>query len=243
VNGAIRIGTAGWSIPRRVADAFPADGTGLERYAARFAAAEINSTFYRSHRPGTLAKWAASTPDRFRFAVKAPKAVTHEARLEGCGDLLVRFFGEIAELGPKLGPVLVQLPPKLAFDSAVAATFFDDLRARFSGAVAVEPRHPTWFEAEPAALLQALEVARVAADPARAPGAEEPGGWSGLKYWRLHGSPRVYYDSYGPEVLARLAEDLRASPVKAWCVFDNTVSGAAAVNALELQALTGAGQG
>lgn len=234
----VRIGTAGWSIPRRVTDAFPAEGTGLERYAARFDAAEINSTFYRSHRLGTLAKWAAAVPDGFRFAVKAPKAVTHEARLEGCGELLARFLGEVSELGLKLGPVLVQLPPKLAFEGGVARTFFADLRSRFSGMVALEPRHPTWFAAEPEALLSELQVARVAADPVRAPGADQPAGWSGLRYWRLHGSPRVYYDSYGPEVIARLAEDIRTAGVEAWCVFDNTVSGAAAANALELRALT-----
>ena len=239
----VRIGTAGWGVPRRVADQFPARGTGLERYAARFDAAEINTTFYRSHRPGTLAKWAASTPEGFRFAVKAPKAVTHEARLEGCGELLARFFGEIAELGSKLGPVLVQLPPKLAFDPAVAAAFFEDLRTRHAGPVALEPRHPTWFETAPDRLLHDQQVARVAADPVRAPGADRPGGWDGLRYWRLHGSPRVYYDSYGPEVLARLADELRTSAAEAWCVFDNTVSGAAAANALELQRLTASPQG
>lgn len=239
----VRVGTAGWSIPRAVADRFPADGTGLQRYAARFDAAEINRSFYRSHRPGTLARWAAAVPDGFRFAVKAHKAITHDARLEGCGDLLTRFFGEIAELGPKLGPVLVQLPPKLAFDSAVARAFLDDLRARFPGPVACEPRHASWFQPDADAVLTAAEVARVAADPVRASGADRPGGWSGLKYWRLHGSPRVYFDSYGPEVLAQLTRDLQAAEVEAWCVFDNTASGAAAANALELQALTPAASG
>ena len=232
----VRIGTAGWTVPRAVADQFPAEGTGLERYAARFDAAEINSTFYRSHRPGTLAKWAAAVPDGFRFAVKAPKAITHQARLEGCGELLARFLDETAELGDKRGPVLVQLPPKLAFEGAVARAFFEDLRGRFSGPVACEPRHASWFEVAVDDLLTGMEVARVAADPARVPAAAEPGGWSGLRYWRLHGWPRIYYDSYGPEVIAQLAADLRASAVDAWCVFDNTVSGAAAANALELQA-------
>jgi uncharacterized protein YecE (DUF72 family) len=235
-----RIGTAGWSIPRAVVDRFPAEGTGLERYAARFDAAEINSTFYRSHRPGTLAKWAAAAPEGFRFAVKAPKAVTHEARLEGCGELLARFLEETAELGGKRGPVLVQLPPKLAFEPAVAGAFFDDLRARYVGPVALEPRHESWFKAEADALLVSAEVARVAADPVRAPSADEPGGWGGLNYWRLHGSPRVYFDSYGPEALARLAQALRAALAEAWCVFDNTASGAAAATGLELQALLGA---
>jgi uncharacterized protein YecE (DUF72 family) len=231
----VRIGTAGWSIPRAVADSFPAEGTGLERYAARFDAAEINSTFYRSHRPGTLSKWAAAVPEHFRFAVKVPKTVTHDARLEGCDELLARFFSEISELGPKLGPVLVQLPPKLAFDGAVAAAFFDSLREGYSGAVACEPRHPSWFEPEAEALLEAVQVARVAADPARVPTAAEPGGWRALKYWRLHGSPRVYYDRYPAEVIAGLASELRSGAGECWCVFDNTVSGAAAANALELR--------
>lgn len=232
----IRIGTAGWSIPRRVADAFPRGGSGLERYAARFDAAEINSTFYRSHRPGTLARWAATVPGGFRFAVKAPKAITHEARLEGCAELLARFLGEIEELGSKLGPVLVQLPPTLAFDRAAATGFFEDLRVRFAGPVACEPRHASWFEIDAEAVLSGLKVARVAADPARVPAAAIPGGWGGLKYWRLHGSPRVYYDSYGPEAIARLADDLHTSSVEAWSMFDNTASGAAAANALELRA-------
>jgi uncharacterized protein YecE (DUF72 family) len=234
----LRIGTAGWSVPRAVADRFPADGTGLERYAARFDAAEINSTFYRSHRAGTLAKWAAAVPEGFRFAVKAPKTVTHEARLKDCEPLLDRFFAEIAELEGKLGPVLVQLPPSLAFEAEVATVFFAAVRERFDSGLACEPRHASWFEADAEAMLTAARVARVAADPARVPAAGLPGGWTGLRYWRLHGSPRIYYDPYPPETLDRLAGELRASPVEAWCVFDNTVSGAAAADALELRGLT-----
>jgi uncharacterized protein YecE (DUF72 family) len=230
-----RIGTAGWSIPRAVADRFPAEGTGLERYAARFDAAEINSTFYRSHRPGTLARWAAATPDGFRFAVKAPKTVTHEARLVGCEPLLERFFGEIAELGGKLGPVLVQLPPSLAFDVQVATGFFAALRARFGGAVACEPRHPSWFETDAEAAMADARMARVAADPARVPAAAEPGGWTGLRYWRLHGSPAMYRSSYDEAWLEALAPQLLASGGEAWCVFDNTTLGAAAANALHLR--------
>lgn len=232
----IRIGTAGWSIPRRAAEAFPAEGTGLERYAARFRAAEINSTFHRSHRPGTLARWAAAVPEDFRFAVKAPKAITHERRLVGCEDPLARFLEETAELGEKRGPVLVQLPPSLAFDGGAASAFFETLRAMFAGEVACEPRHASWFEAAPDALMRALGVARAVADPARAPPAAEPGGWDGLRYWRLHGSPRVYWSSYGAEFLADLENALRRTGAPAWCVFDNTASGAAAANALELSA-------
>lgn len=230
----IRIGTAGWAIPRAVADRFPTEGTGLQRYAARLNCAEINSTFYRSHRPGTLARWAETTPEGFRFAVKAPKAITHDLRLAGCADLIERFLREITELGEKLGPVLVQLPPKLAFDPPTAETFFSDLRSRFDGPVACEPRHPTWFDAEADALLQSHRVARVATDPACVPTASDPGGWPGLAYWRLHGSPRMYWSAYDPDQLDRLASALSAAPEESWCVFDNTGSGAAAANALDL---------
>lgn len=74
----IRLGTAGWAIPRRFADTFPAVGSALERYAAIFLAVEINSTFYRLHKPETYARWASAVPDGFRFAAKLPKVITHE---------------------------------------------------------------------------------------------------------------------------------------------------------------------
>src|SRR4051794_13597269 len=107
----VRIGTAGWSIPAAFADHFPAQGTNLERYAARFSAVEINSSFHRPHRPATYARWAASVGPDFRFAVKLPKVITHAARLVDVDAALDRFVAEINGLGAKLGPLLVQLPP------------------------------------------------------------------------------------------------------------------------------------
>jgi uncharacterized protein YecE (DUF72 family) len=237
----IRIGTAGWAIPRAVADRFPADGSALERYAARFAAAEINSTFHRSHRPATYERWEAAVPPDFRFAVKLPKAITHRRKLVDAAEPLATFLDEIAPLGPKLGPLLVQLPPKLAFDSGIAGAFFAALRARVSGAIACEPRHPSWFAAEPDRLLASFVVARVAADPARVPEAAVPGGASTLAYWRLHGSPRMYFSPYGRDFTAALAARLAASrAAETWCVFDNTASGAAAADALDLADCLGA---
>ena len=232
----IGIGTAGWTIPRRVAEAFPTEGSGLERYTARFNCAEINSTFYRPHKPATFERWAATTPPGFLFAVKAPKAVTHEARLRDSSEAMGRFLAEVAMLGDKLGPVLVQLPPSLALDTDVATGFFDDLRTRHPGDIVCEPRHASWFTSEADALLAERRIARVAADPARVPEAALPGGWRGLAYWRLHGSPRLYYSEYDASYLDALAGDLAAAAADAWCIFDNTVSGAAAANALELRA-------
>src|SRR5690349_2461308 len=112
----IKIGTAGWSIPRVTAAELPSAGSGLQRYAARFNCTEINSSFYRPHQPKTYARWATTTPAGFRFALKLPKAITHEARLVEVGDRLAAFREEASGLGDKLGPLLVQLPPSLAFE-------------------------------------------------------------------------------------------------------------------------------
>jgi uncharacterized protein YecE (DUF72 family) len=235
----LRIGTAGWSIPRQFAEDFPANGTHLERYAAVLPCAEINSSFYRPHRVSTWAKWAASVPENFRFSVKAPKTITHEARLACTPEDLKAFLAEVTTLGPKLGPILVQLPPSLAFESATAKTFFSMLRDLHQGPIVFEPRHATWFTAEADDLLKDLHIARVAADPAPVPEAATPGGWNKLIYYRLHGSPRMYYSPYTQAFLNSLADSIaqqqQASTV--WCIFDNTASGAALGDANTLRNL------
>jgi uncharacterized protein YecE (DUF72 family) len=116
----VRVGCAGWSLPIAHSDRFPAEGTHLKRYAARFPAVEINSSFYRPHRPATYARWATSVPEDFGFSVKVPKAATHEHRLENVNDVLDDFLAEATQLGDRLGPLLVQLPPTLSFSSDIA---------------------------------------------------------------------------------------------------------------------------
>jgi uncharacterized protein YecE (DUF72 family) len=234
------IGTAGWSIPAAVAGGFPAEGSQLQRYAAVMNSAEINSSFYRSHRPQTYEKWAASTPAGFRFAVKCPKQISHITRLEGAGELLAAFAAEAGALGRKWAVMLVQLPPSLPFDALVAGRFFEQVHARFSGAVVCEPRHLSWFTPEAERLMRDGGVARAAVDPAKWPSAAEPGGdQRRIRYFRWHGSPRIYWSLYDERWLAAQAQSLKALPKQAacWCVFDNTASGAALRNALELQAM------
>jgi len=229
------IGTAGWSLPRPVAACFPEGASNLARYAQVLTAVEINSSFYRPHRRSTYERWAAATPAGFAFAVKAPKSVTHERRLRDAETPLRQFLDEVAGLGGKLGAVLIQLPPSLAFDDTAAA-FFRTWRALHHGPTACEPRHASWFTDEVDGVLEAARIARVAADPAVVSRAAEPGGWRGLTYLRLHGSPRMYASSYGPDNLAALAQTLARRPrgTEGWCIFDNTLSGAAAENALAL---------
>jgi len=234
----IRIGTAGWSIPRASAEFFPADGTVLERYAARFNAAEINSSFHRPHRASTWARWGESVPDGFRFSAKLPKSITHQAKLVDCEALLDTFLGEAGALGEKLAVLLVQLPPMLAFYAAIAGAFFAALGDRTGTAVACEPRHPSWFAVEADAFLADRHVARVAADPTIVPAAAHPGGWTGLSYFRLHGSPVMYRSSYRDRLGAYAAQLGQAGEAgDAWCMFDNTASSAATGDALALQAM------
>src|SRR4051794_31555714 len=122
------VGTAGWNIPRAHRDRFPSAGSQLARYAARLNAAEINTSFYRSHSVATYERWAAAVPPDFRFAVKMPRLITHDRGLTRARAPLAQFLDETAALGPRRGPLLVQLPPSLAFDRRRAARFFDLLR-------------------------------------------------------------------------------------------------------------------
>lgn len=232
------VGCAGWKLGREYGASFPSLGTHLERYAAHIPATEINTSFQRSHRPSTYAKWAASVGDEFRFSVKLPKSITHEHRLQNCGALLDCFLTECCALDTKLGCLLVQLPPSLMYDPGVARVFFEQLRTRYAGQVVIEPRHESWLEAH--RLLIDHQVAQVAVDPRKITGDDAPGGWPGLRYWRLHGSPRVYYSAYDHEWLQRLAAEVAASKsdgVPTWCIFDNTARDAALGNALSMQEL------
>jgi len=235
-TGRLLVGCAGWSLSRESAPSFPAEGSHLERYAALFNTVEINSSFYRPHRAQTYARWAACVPDDFLFSVKLPRSMSHDARLAGIDAPLRQFAGEAGALGAKLGCVLVQLPPKLAFDAAVAANFFGRLQDSFGCMLACEARNASWFGGEATALLAERGIARVIADPAK--GQEGPHvPTTDAIYARLHGSPRIYYSSYASDYLAQVAHYAKGQ-VEAgrdlWVVFDNTASGAAILNAVEL---------
>lgn len=226
-------------MPGAYAASFSGTGSHLERYGRRLATVEINTSFYRPHRVATYERWAASVPDGFRFAVKIPRVITHDRRLIEAGEPLARFLSEAAGLGSKLGPLLLQLPPSLAFDRGSAA-FLAELKRAHPGTVVCEPRHPTWFAPEVDALLDELSIARVAADPPPVPGADEPGGWRGLTYYRLHGSPKIYYSAYGPAALERIATRLvrdAGGGREVWCIFDNTAAFAATGDALKTDEL------
>jgi len=238
-TGKTLIGTAGWSIPKQDVESFPTGTSNLERYAAVFSVTEINTSFYRHHRRSTYERWAASVPDHFRFSAKAPRSVTHSGWIDISAELDA-FLVEIAGLGKKLGPILIQLPPKRAFDTQEADRFLTVFRSQVDGNLVLEPRHPSWFLPGVDELLQRLKIARVAADPPPAAEADKPGGWRGLTYTRLHGSPDMYRSPYPMDRLKALTDAMIAdtAPV-AWCILDNTASSAATGDALAVEKMLG----
>ena len=213
------IGLAGWSeaVSKHRAY-FPGTGSGLARYAATFDMVEVNASFYRAVRAETFASWADQTPEDFRFSVKINRAVTHAARLSA---------------NAKLAAVLIQLPPTLASDPERDAAFLARLRGIYPGMVAWEPRHPSWDDPGPAALLADSGVTRVRTEIPEPDSAHPAGG----AYVRLHGTPRRYYSAYSSADLAALAAWLDTASSPRIAIFDNTASSAGVRNALELTAL------
>ncbi|HUQ68022.1 MAG TPA: DUF72 domain-containing protein [Planctomycetaceae bacterium] len=228
------VGCAGWNVPKAQTDVSGTTRTHLQRYSAVIPAVEINSSFYRPHRRTTYARWRASVPDGFRFSVKVPKIITHEHRLQAADDQAHLFLESVAGLEEKLGCLLVQLPPSLAFDRETVQNFLSALRDLTNVMVACEPRHASWFSPTADDLLKNYRVARVAADPACVPAAARPGGSTDQIYYRLHGSPRVYYSNYDQDALSIVARRIAEhadSGRDTWCIFDNTAVGAAFDNA------------
>jgi uncharacterized protein YecE (DUF72 family) len=227
------VGCAGWSISREAAACFTQKGSALQRYSSVLGAVEINSSFYRSHRPSTYARWADSVTEDFRFSVKLPRLISHQLRLSAVDQAFAQFVAEVSALGEKLGCVLVQLPPSEVYLAGVADAFFTLLRRSLSCMVACEARHSSWFGSEATALLQVHGITRVQADPPKGQTAAFVP-TTRTSYRRLHGSPKIYYSTYSDAFLTDLRKQLTREEHPAWVIFDNSASGAALQNALYL---------
>jgi uncharacterized protein YecE (DUF72 family) len=231
------VGLAGWSNPPAKRLERDPDQTHLSYYAAHFSCVEINSSFYRAHQSVTYARWRDETPVPFRFSVKMPRSVTHESHLKRCATEVARFYEDISALQPKLAAVLVQLPPSLEFNGRTVRAFFNSVPRLRGTKVVCEPRHPSWFTSAPERALQDAGVSRVAADPARCPGAEVPGAARRFAYFRWHGAPHLYYSKYSEARLTAFAATVRTTKAsEIWCVFDNTARHAAWDDALKFAA-------
>jgi uncharacterized protein YecE (DUF72 family) len=166
---AIWVGTSGYNYPEWKGRFYPEKLSAakmLPYYAERFDTVEINYTFYRMPNEKILAGWSAQTPAGFRLTLKAPKRITHDARLRDCQEALNRFVDVAGTLGPKLGAILFQLPPYFKKDLEVLDGFLDllpkDLCATF------EFRHASWQDPEVYARLKSRNLALCIADSEKA---------------------------------------------------------------------------
>jgi uncharacterized protein YecE (DUF72 family) len=223
------IATAAWTIPKEMVGRFGTGGSVLGRYASVFDGVEVNSTFYRRHKKSTFARWAASVPERFRFAVKVPKEITHTRAMREIAEPFSNFLEDIAPLEEKRGPLLCQLPPSLAFDADALDSAFKTIRDRENGQIVIEARNQSWASDEAFQLLKDYAFDRVFADPS--PVWQREDFDAPPVYLRLHGKPRIYHSSYTDEEIRSFAH---MSASDSWCVFDNTASGAATKNALAM---------
>lgn len=227
VNKDIRIGTAGWAIPKTSRPIFSNLGSVLEKYAKHFNGVEINSSFYRSHKRETYEDWAAQVPEDFRFCVKLARTVTHERRMKNADNLIYDFCEQVSGLGSKLGCVLVQLPPFLAFEKSGVVQTLTLLRQNSRCDVVCEPRHRSWFSHDADTTLMQCNVSRVVADPQLFKEISEAVAHIAPAYYRLHGSPEIYYSDYNVDALKNYATSIRNESLTrtVWCIFDNTASG------------------
>lgn len=234
----IYIGTAGWALPPQIRNRFVGEGSNLEKYSRFLNATEINSSFYRDHKPETYRKWAEMVASDFRFSVKLNKFFTHEQRLSETGERLKQTLDGPMELKEKFGTLLIQLPASLKFSRHLADHFFNELRHFYGGEVVLEPRNETWVSSEAANLLTSYSINKVLADP-------EPCRMPRnlrkqvefISYFRLHGTPEMYKSSYSPEVIDRIAQQISkisSSGSTVWCIFDNSTFGHSTENALDL---------
>ena len=160
----VLVGTSGYSYKEWKGTFYPEDlpaAKMLPFYATQLKTVEINNTFYRMPEPKMLGKWAGEVPDDFVFVLKAPQRITHQKRLAGAEDDVRYFFETAAELGPKLGPVLFQLPPFARKDAVKLRDFLAVLPRH---PVAFEFRHASWFDEEVFGVLRDHDAALCAAD-------------------------------------------------------------------------------
>jgi len=242
VSGAVasapaRVGTSGWVYAHWRERFYPRglpQARWLEHYAERFDTVELNASFYRLPNEAAVAGWARRAPEGFLFACKANRMITHRKRLADCEEWLELFLSRVRLLGPKLGPMLYQLPPGLHRDL--------ERLERFAALLPPEPpavfefRHKSWFAEEAREFLAARGLSFCVHDM---PGLETPRWATGSTvYARFHGPVRRYAGSYPDAVLAEwaawLAEQVRDGR-RVFAYFNNDAEGHAVRNAQTLR--------
>ncbi len=232
----ILVGTSGFDYKDWRGPFYPRflkSGDRLAFYAEHFDTVEVNVTFYRMPKPEAFRGWRDAVPDDFRFAVKASRYLTHIRRLVDPQQPVEFLMERATELGDKLGPVLLQLPPSLEIE----LDRLDETLRAFRGAVpvAVEPRHKSWFVPELCALLRQHDAALVMADR-RGPITPlwTTASWT---YLRLHQGRATPRPCYGPRALRSWVDRLAGLPgaERGYVFFNNDHRACAVQNARGLE--------
>ncbi|HUI94395.1 MAG TPA: DUF72 domain-containing protein [Xanthobacteraceae bacterium] len=204
------IGTSGWTYDDWRGPFYPPDvpkKDWLRFYATRFPTAEINGSFYRTPSLEAVRAWREQTPDDFVFAWKASKFITHWKRLtQKCDNSIALMETRLKLLGPKLGPVLFQLPPRFTADRERLASFLRMLPRR-RRRYAFEFRHASWHAPPILGLLRDQNIALCISDHHDAPAPWEA--TADHIYWRGHGPGGAYKDNYSDDELRKLAAAIR----------------------------------
>jgi uncharacterized protein YecE (DUF72 family) len=161
----VLVGTSGFAYPEWKGSFYPSDMKAkdmLHYYASQFRSVEINNTFYRMPKETLLQQWAEQVPDEFTFVLKAPQRITHMMRLKEVEEPVSVFLERAGALGPKIGPLLFQLPPSMKKDMGRLTAFLAQLPA--DRRVAFEVRHESWYDDEVYEALRARDVALCIAD-------------------------------------------------------------------------------
>lgn len=232
-----RVGTSGWQYSHWRGVFYPEglkQAESLAFYGRRFDTLEINTTFYRDVKPSTYEKWANMVSNDFLFSVKMSRYITHIKRLAVEEASVRRFTENALTLAGRLGAILIQLPPGLAFDGALMEDFFGLLRGGLR--YAVEARNKTFVDDRFFSILEEHKIAWCIADSAgRFPYHEAL--TAPFVYIRLHGSEKLYASSYTDGELARWADRIQAWNRPAFVYFDNDYYGHAVKNALTLKSM------
>jgi len=208
----------------------------FEFYGQHFRTLELNVTFYRFPQLAFLENWYAQSPADFQFAVKAPQLITHYRQFHGVGQLLGDFYDTVGwGSQEKLGPILFQLPPRLAYDAERLTRIPDCLDPAFGNVL--EFRHPSWWRAEMYAELWRRQVTFCGQSHPLLPAAVVA--TAPTLYYRFHGVPDLYASPYPPEALRQKAAEVAAAPgvAQAYLYFNNDIGGSAISNAQKMRAL------
>ena len=237
---ALAIGTSGWTYDGWRGPFYPPDvpkKDWLRYYATRFPTTEINGSFYRTPSLEAVQAWREQSPQDFLFAWKASKFITHWKRLtEKCENSIALMETRLKILGPKLGPVLFQLPPQFTANPERLAAFLTMLPRRRH--YAFEFRHKSWYAKPVFELLRAHDVSLCISDHHDAPSPWEV--TAGHVYWRGHGPGGAYKDNYSDaqlRALARAIRKWRRGRRTVYAYFDNDQKSAAPQDAERLRRL------